>query len=241
MPGPAPCLRADHGFTHLRVDDAPFLVIGGELHNSAASSTADIRTHFEGVAKLGLHTVLAPVAWETLEPAEGRFDFTLLDAMLDEARRQGLRLIPLWFGTYKNASSSYTPEWVKRDTARFPRAHTTPGHSGTAISPLSTQAVEADASAFAAMMRHLREREADAGHHTVVMVQVENEPGILKASRDRSPEAEEAFAAEVPTELLDALAKRRADARSEALRGAGAEASATDAGTWSRCLRRRGR
>ncbi len=205
MPRPAtPMLRHREACTQLVVDDKPFLVIGGELRNSSASTPADIRRNFANVARLGLNTVLAPLTWETVEAEEGAFDFTLLDTMLHAAREGGLRLIPLWFGTYKNASSSYAPAWVKRDQDRFPRAHLAPGRSGTAISPLSADAAEADARAFAAVMRHLR--DVDADRHTVIMVQVENEPGILGVARDRSPAAEEAFAGAVPAELLDGLA-----------------------------------
>ena len=33
----------------------------------------------------------------------------------------------LWFGTWKNTNPSYTPEWVKSDTKRFPRMITRDG------------------------------------------------------------------------------------------------------------------
>ena len=135
-----PHLRAQGAGHQLVVDGRPFLIVGGELRNSSASTVADLERNFGGVARLNLNPVLAPVTWETVEPTEGVFDFTLLDAMLTAARGHGLRLIPLWFGTYKNASSSYAPAWVGQDIRRFPRFHSSPGRSGTAVSPLSAEA-----------------------------------------------------------------------------------------------------
>src|SRR5262249_36166913 len=76
---------------------------------------------WERMAALNLNTLLAPVSWELIEPQEGTFDFTLVDGLLRASRSHGLRLILLWFGSWKNGMSSYAPLWVKRDTTRFPR------------------------------------------------------------------------------------------------------------------------
>lgn len=181
------------------IDRMP-LLLGGELRNSSASSVADIEARFAQVARLHLNTVLAPVSWELLEREEGCFDFTLIESMIETARRLELRLVPLWFGTLKNAISCYAPVWVKTDDARFPRAQAIPGRGSWAMSVFHEAIVEADGVAFAALMRRVRELDPEA--RIVPMVQVENEPGILNTSRDRGPEAERAFAERVPESLM---------------------------------------
>ncbi|PJF38504.1 MAG: glycoside hydrolase family 42, partial [Phototrophicales bacterium] len=108
-----------------------------------------------------------------------------VDEMIYEARRHGLRLILLWFGTWKNGMSSYAPAWVKRDFRRFPRVKIHDGQLVEILSTFSTETRDADARAFAELMRHLKTIDGD--DHTVIMVQVQNEVGVLGDSRDRSP------------------------------------------------------
>jgi hypothetical protein len=147
--------------------------------------------------QLNLNTVLAPVTWELLEPDEGTFDFTLVDSLVFGARERGLRLIPLWFGSWKNGLSSYRPAWVKRDPQRFPLVRTGDGKRLQILSAFSAANRDADAGAFAVLMRHIR--QIDSEHHTVVMAQVENEVGILGASRDHGAEAQRVY--ESPVDL----------------------------------------
>jgi beta-galactosidase GanA len=158
---------------------------------------------------LNINTVLTPVSWELIEPTEGSFDFTLVDDLLRAARSHDLRLILLWFGSWKNGMSSYAPLWVKRDLGRFPRAQL---HTGEMIEVLSTLAEanwQADARAFAALMQHIA--EVDASDHTVIMVQVENEVGVLGDTRDHSAAANRAYAGSVPPALLTYLQKHQAE------------------------------
>jgi beta-galactosidase GanA len=58
-----------------------------------------------------------------------------------------------------------------------------------------------------ALMRRLR--EIDGADHTVIMVQVENEIGMISEARDRSAAADGFFKQSVPRELLDELQSRR--------------------------------
>jgi hypothetical protein len=180
-----------------------FPIIGAEVHNSSSSTVTGIHKSFRRVSDLGANTVLAPVAWNLLEPTEGTFDTALIDAMVSTARELGLALIPLWFGTWKNAVSTYAPAWVKTDQERFPRA-CGGGRRLEHLSAFSSDAKEADSRAFAALMRRIREVDAD---RTVIAVQVENEIGLLGDTRDRGPLAEAAFASAVPAAVLDAVAR----------------------------------
>ncbi|MDR6787149.1 hypothetical protein J2Y58_000487 [Sphingomonas sp. BE138] len=215
--------------TQLIVDGKPFLVLGGELHNSSSSDLAYMAPIWPKLKAMNLNTVLAPVAWETIEPQEGRFDFSNVDGLLKGARAQNLRLVLLWFGAWKNTYSSYVPAWVKRDQARFARAQTSDGRGTERLSPFSTTTRDADARAFAALMRHLR--AVDGTQHTVLMVQVENEVGVIPEARDHSPAADAALAAPVPEPLLRYLAAHRTTLH-PTLRTAWETAGARTAGTW---------
>lgn len=187
----------------LWVDGARFVVLGGELHNSSSSTPQAIVAAFDRVRSLGANTVLAPVAWDLLEPAENQFDLSLVDAMLTAARERELRLILLWFGSWKNGMSSYAPAWVKRDLDRFPRAQTRESGRIEHLSPFAVESRDADASAFSVLLGHLREVDQQ---RTVLMVQVENEVGLLGDSRDRSALAEKAFDGAVPETVIEAIA-----------------------------------
>ncbi|MBB3475159.1 DUF5597 domain-containing protein [Sphingomonas sp. BK345] len=225
----APHLERRGKATQLIVDGKPFLVLGGELHNSSSSDLAYMAPIWPRLKTMNLNTVLAPVAWETIEPQEGRFDFSNVDGLLRGARAQNLRLVLLWFGAWKNTYSSYVPAWVKRDQTRFARAQTSDGRGTERLSPFSRTTRDADARAFGKLMRHLR--AVDGAQHTVLMVQVENEVGVIPESRDHSAAAGAALAAAVPEPLLRYLAANRSTLH-PTLRTAWETAGARTAGTW---------
>lgn len=201
--------------TQLVVDGKPFLILGGELHNSSSSHMQYMQPLWERLVALHLNTVLAPVSWELIEPEEGVFDFSLVDSLIQEARRYKLRLIFLWFGSWKNGMSSYVPLWVKQDYHRFPRVKLQNGQSVEVLSTLAEANWQADANAFAALMRHIR--AVDASDSTVIMMQVENEVGVLKDSRDRSEIAQRAFAGQVPQALMAQLQQHQQELSAEVL------------------------
>jgi beta-galactosidase GanA len=204
---PIPSLRKQGTATQLIVDGKPFLVLGGELGNSSASSAEYMRPIWPKLSALNLNTVLVPVYWELIEPVEGKFDFTLVDAFIQDARKHNLRIVPLWFAAWKNSMSCYAPAWVKTNQARFPRSQDKNGRGMEILSPFSKENMDADARAFAAFMRHLR--EVDANERTVIMVQVENEIGMIPDSRDRSAIANTLYSQAVPAELMDYLQRQK--------------------------------
>ena len=156
------------GATHLLVDGKPFIALGGELGNSNASSLAVAKPLFAKLAAMKLNTVLVPVSWELVEPVEGKFSFDLVGDLVREARRQKLRVALLWFGSWKNGMSSYVPAWIKSNPARFPRAEMAGGRRVEALSAFAPANVQADARAFAELMRYVR--TVDGRDHTVIMV-----------------------------------------------------------------------
>ena len=188
-----PCLaaeppRIDHG--RLIVEGEPYLILGGELGNSQASDPACLETLWPGLTAAGLNTVLTPVTWEQIEPVEGSFDFTVTDAVIDQARAHNMHLVLLWFGAWKNSMSSYAPAWVKHDGRRFARVRTMDGRAQDMLSAFDPDTEAATVAAFAALMKHVK---AVDPQHTVIMIQVENEVGMLPEARDHAAAADAAF------------------------------------------------
>jgi hypothetical protein len=187
----------------LIVNGQPTLLLAGEVHNSATSCPAHLRTVFATARDLNCNALFVPVTWELVEPQEGAICFDLIDAMLAEARLLDLMLVPIWFGAYKNALSDYAPRWVKQDLLRFPRQQVRAGENTRTLCALSPEVMRCDARAFAQVMRHFK--KADASGTTVVMVQVENEVGVLGGPRDRSSIADRSYAEGVPAQLRAAI------------------------------------
>ena len=185
----------------LVVQGKPMLILGGELGNSSASSAAYMAPHWPRLRQMHLNTVITPVYWELVEPTEGHFNWDSVDALVTAARANHLRLVLLWFGAWKNSMSTYVPAWVKRDQERFPRARLPNGRSVDILSAFVPATREADTKAFVALLNHLRTIDNDK--NTVLMIQVENEIGMLPVARDYGPEAERAFRERVPKELVD--------------------------------------
>ena len=178
-------------------------ILGGELSNSAVTSVADIDEVIPRMRALGLNTVLVPAYWEFLEPTEGKFDFTLIDRTIQQGRDNGLQIVFLWFGAWKNSMSCYAPLWFKQDTKRFPRAETKEGKRLEIASCFSEEVFRADSRAFGELMRHISE----VGSDVVPMVQVENEIGMLEDARDHSKLADAIYKKGVPQELTAYLKK----------------------------------
>ena len=200
-----PQLRVAGGSVQLIVRGRPFLIRGGELGNSSAGTAAAAEAVPPALARRNFNTVLMPVAWDQIKPRPGRFEFTTLDHWIALARTWHLHRVLLWFASWKNAFSSYAPRWVLDDPRRSLRAVSTAGTTLPMLSVFGRATRAADASAFAALMRHVR--RIDGARRTGLMAQVENEVGCLAlGGRDRSPSADRPFDRPVPPRLLRALA-----------------------------------
>lgn len=216
--------------TQLVVDGKPFLVLAGELHNSSSSSIEYMKPIWPKLKQMNLNTVLAVVSWDMIEPEEDKFDFTIVDSLIRQAGNNDLHLVILWFGSWKNGISHYVLYWVKKDLERFPRVRIRNGKNIEVLSVMSEANLEADARAFAALMQHIR--EVDSDRHTVIMIQVENEVGILGDSRDRSGAANAAFTGPVPNELMQYLLRYKDNLLPE-LKEVWSAAGYKDSGTWT--------
>ena len=231
----APHLRKQGTATQLIVDGKAFLALAGELTNNAATSLPMMEPIWPKLVAANLNTALVGVSWAQFEPEEGTFNYTQIDGVIAKARENHMHLVILWFGSWKNGTSSFAPYWVKKDYTRFPRIQigngSTVSISGPVelLSTLGDATRDADAAAFAALMRHIK--EVDGAQHTVVMMQVENEVGVLRDSRDRSPAANRAFAGPVPAELMSYLAAHK-DTLIPEFRAVWAANGYKSSGTW---------
>ena len=208
-----PEIKNVNGVPVFYVDGKPFIGLGGELHNSSASSTRWMREKvWPALRPLHMNSVIATVSWEQIEPQQGVFDFSAVDDLIHDAHQEGLKLILIWFGLWKNGASTYVPEWVKLDRETYRICEPMTGTKVAApfggaasvntISPLCEAAVDADAKAFKELMKHIK---AIDEYQTVILMQVENEIGYLGSSRDYSDFAEKAFKAPVPDAVAEAF------------------------------------
>jgi hypothetical protein len=216
--------------TQLIVDGKPFLILGGELGNSTASATAGLDTIFAHLQQCGLNTVLTPAYWELIEPEEGHFDFTAIDAAITAARTHDLKIVLLWFGAWKNSMSCYAPLWIKEDYVKYPRARTQNNHALEIMTAFDSNNMAADRRAFVALMEHIA--RIDANERTVIMIQVENEIGMIPDARDYHPEATKCFNAPVPPQLTGYLTAHEADLR-PSLRERWEANGKKNTGTWT--------
>ena len=201
----APQIVQKDGRYALLVEGRPYLILGGQIHNSSAWPS-ELPQVWESMAALHANTVEAPVYWEQFEPQEGHFDYANVDQIVKGARAHNLHVVLLWFGTWKNGNMHYVPAWVKGDPKRFPHTMRPDGEPIDVLSPDSRNTLDADKAAFTALMRHLK--QIDNEQHTVLMIQVENESGNIGSVRDNSAEANREFAGQVPADLLAATHKQ---------------------------------
>jgi len=201
----APSFVEKDGRWALLVDGHPYLILGGQVHNSSGWPS-ELPAVWKSLAELHANTVEAPVYWEQMEPQEREFNWGNVDAIVKGAREHNLRVVLLWFGTWKNGNMHYAPQWVKTDTKRFPRVARADGELIDVLSASGRSTLQADKAAFVALMRHLK--ALDGTDHTVLMVQVENESGIIGSLRDFSPESNKEFAGQVPADMVAAAHKQ---------------------------------
>ncbi len=202
-----PHLQKKGKTTELIVNGKPFIMLGGELGNSSASTIENMKPIWSKLNAMHLNTVLVPVYWELLEKEKGHFDYNLLKQLITEARKHQTKIVFLWFGSWKNSMSSHAPSWVKLNQETYPRAKDDKNQSQEILTPFSDNNLQADLKAFEKLMTFIK--AFDSNEQTVIMIQVENEIGMLPSARDYHPLANEAFKKEVPATLLNYLSQNR--------------------------------
>ncbi|MES2796162.1 MAG: DUF5597 domain-containing protein [Bacteroidota bacterium] len=216
----------------LMVDGKPFIILGGELHNSTGSDKEAMAKVWKEMKALNLNTVLAYAYWELLEPQEGKFNFDLVDEAIMGAQKENLKIVLVWFGAWKSTSSTYVPEWVKTNPSRFQRYTLEGGKTLEMLSPFSDENRIADAKAYTALMQHLKDFDKN---HTVIMTQIENEPGCFENYRDLSPAAQKVWQNPMPNDMVNYL-KTNKGKLFPALEKAWADNGNKTKGTWEEIL-----
>ena len=224
-----PHLQKHGTTTQLIVGNKPFLILGGELGNSSASNMEYLRPNWKNFREMHVNTILAPIYWDLIEPTEGNFDFVLVDSLIVNARRNDLKLILLWFGSWKNSMSCYVPSWIKTNQQRFPRARTKDGKALEILTPFNNENKTLDARVFATLMKHLY--QFDRKQQTVIMVQVENEIGMIADARDYNSEANIFFTQQVPAEFINYMQSNKSKLTPE-LSVAWQNSGGKTSGTW---------
>lgn len=202
--GQSPELVENNGHYTLMVDGEPFIVMGAQLWNSSAWPLL-LNDVWEQLKDFGCNTIEAPIYWQNIESTEGEFNFKEMDQLILGARKHNMRLVLLWFGSFKNGRMQYAPTWVIENTRKYPRMVDDTGQEIFVLSTLEEANVKSDSKAFTETMKHLK--EIDGKHHTVIMVQVENEPGSMWTDRDYSDKANKLFFEPVPAHLASGLNK----------------------------------
>ena len=207
-PEALPALVHKNGATYMEVDGKPYLILSGELHNSTSSSESYMESIgvWDQMKSSNFNTVIASASWELIEKEEGKYDFSSVDHIIRNARKYGLKVVMIWFASWKNGNSTYAPGFVKRNPGKYPLVQTENGEYLNVLSAFGKETLDADKKAYMALMSHIKDTDPD---HTVIMMQVENEIGILGAERDFSPAAQRAWKGQVPSDLMQYLSSHK--------------------------------
>lgn len=185
------------------VNGKPYLMRAGELGNSNASTPEYLeKCVWSKLKEQNINTALVPAYWDLIEPEEGKFDFSLIQSAISGAEKNGIKIVFLWFGAWKNSMSCYAPGWVKRNSKRFPRAESKDGVKQEILSPYSKENLNADKKAYCELLKFIKQNDKN---QTVIMIQVENEIAMLPNARDYSKTATVAWKSDVPQNLINYL------------------------------------
>ena len=196
-----PQIKRFNGGYMFFVEGRPYIMLAAEVHNSAASSPEYMKIVWERVKELNCNTLLAPVYWNMIEKQENEFDFNMVERLIIEARANRVKLVLLWFGSWKNSLSIYAPNWVKLDLDRFPRVESEAGMKTKILSMFKSDILSVEINAFKTFMKFIK--DFDEKEQTVLAIQVENEVGILGLPRDFKKEANEAYKGYVNDDLIE--------------------------------------
>ena len=188
-----------------KVNGKPFYPLGSEASNSSGYNETSSETAFKAIKLMHGNTLEIPIYWDEVEPEEGVFNFASIDSLIASARRYEVKLLLMWFATWKNANMDYAPEWVKTNPQRFKRVLSRTGDFIWVLSSHCQANLEADKRAFTALCRHLKAK--DSTEQTVIGLTVQNESGIMGSDRDYGPAAQAAFDGSVPSQLVTAMKK----------------------------------
>lgn len=183
-----------------RDGETPFFPLGLQCCNSSAFNASEMKAFWDSVAFTGVNTVEIPVYWETFEPEQNLFCYEFVDECLRQADLYDVKVIFLWFGSWKNGTSKYAPTWIKENPGKYKRVVTYEGIVTNILSPYCRENLEADKAAFLKLVQYIEQNNRKKNR--VIGIQIENEPGMMmRGDRDCGPIAETLFQEEVPDEV----------------------------------------
>lgn len=186
-----PRLKTIDGKVRLMVDGAPYFILGMQLDCDSCYDADNMAGLMAQAKRMGCNSVALLLYWRLIEPEMGQYDFTILDAMIAAAEKCDLRIVLVWFGSYKNGCLQYAPDWVRSDQDRFQRAWR---RDGTRLEPFACptckETLVADRDAVCQVFTRLKERDVS---RRVILFQVNNEIGLLTTDRCYCPRCQERY------------------------------------------------
>ena len=78
-----------------------FFTIGAQAHNSSGYALEELEPVWRACRLMEVNTCAIAVSWERFEPREGVYDKEIVRSIIRACRGHGLKLVLLWFGTWK--------------------------------------------------------------------------------------------------------------------------------------------
>jgi hypothetical protein len=174
-------LKKLNGHTALYVDNNPFIILGLQLDCDSCYDSSTIDDLMKQIGVLGGNTAACLLYWRLIEPEEGQYDFSILESMIESAKRYDLRIVLVWFGSYKNACTHYAPDWFQNTPQKYRHAHLESGEQLRYVAcPNCNESLEKDKQAVVKVFEYLRDYDTEK---RVILFQVNNESGLIGTDR----------------------------------------------------------
>lgn len=182
---------------HLTVNGKPFLMLGAQLRTDFfrqldGKTSEALDPYFALAAQMNIMVVQVPVGWRDVEPLKDQYSSEWVVKLIELCERHNLKLEILWFGSNMCGYSveGHIPDYVVYNQSVYPRLNFTAyeGWQGLQffLNPKTPALLEREEKAIGKMMEFIGQYYKDHGkQHTVIGIQVENEPDML-ATRHNS-------------------------------------------------------
>ena len=183
----------------LTVDGKPFLMLGAQLRTDFfrhldGRRLDQLDDYFSLAAGLNITCVQVPVGWSDVETEYDVYSGEVIRAFIDYCEKYGMKLEILWFGSYMCGYSveGHLPAYVVADTETYTELNPSAAYKGWQgkqfyLTPGNRKLVERETKAVSKMMEFIHEYDKELGNpHTVIGIQVENEPDMLATRHNGS-------------------------------------------------------